>query len=142
MTGEPYAHEHTVVPEEIDTLGHVNNLVYLRWTQEAAGAHSTALGWPAERYRELGAGWVVRRHEITYLRPAYAGEEVVVRTWIATLGKVTSLRRYRIVRPADGVDLAIAATDWAFIDYGRGTPSRVPPEWSEDFEILGEAFEG
>ena len=64
-------------------------------------AHSAAQGWPAERYHELGAGWVVRSHQIEYLRPAFAGESLVVRTWVAGFRKVTSLRRYKIIRPAD-----------------------------------------
>jgi acyl-CoA thioester hydrolase len=28
-----------VFPADIDTMGHANNVVYLRWVQEAAAAH-------------------------------------------------------------------------------------------------------
>src|SRR5688500_4616640 len=112
-----YEHRHTVAEAEIDALGHASNLAYVAWMQDAAIAHSAAQGWPGEAYRRLGQGWVVRSHEITYLRPAFAGELVVVRTWVATLRKASSLRRYEVLRPADGKTLATAATDWAFVDY-------------------------
>src|SRR6185295_10960920 len=94
-----YQYSHVVSDDEIDTaIGHVNNLEYLKWMQSAAIAHSAAQGWPAEAYQKLGAGWVVRSHQIEYLRPAFPADEIVVRTWVADFKKVTSLRRYEIVR--------------------------------------------
>ena len=36
-----YLYSHTVRPEEIDGLGHVNNVCYVSWMQDAAMAHST-----------------------------------------------------------------------------------------------------
>src|SRR2546428_12981401 len=61
---------------ELDSNGHVNNAVYLSWAEELATAHAEAAGygrdWPGSR----GGGWVVRRTEITYHRPAASGEEV------------------------------------------------------------------
>jgi acyl-CoA thioester hydrolase len=131
-----YEHPHVVQDAEIDVLGHASNLAYLGWMQAAALAHSAAQGWPAERYRELGVGWVVRSHQIQYLRPAFAGEELVVRTWVATFRKVTSLRRYKIIRVADQRVLATAATDWAFINYQTGQPTRLPPELAGAFELV------
>ena len=64
-----YLHNVKVTDEHIDIQGHANNLVYLRWMQDAAVAHSAAQGWDGERYRELSAGWVVRSHFIEYLVP-------------------------------------------------------------------------
>ncbi len=54
----------------IDAHGHVNNQDYLRWMEEIAIEHSTAQGWPMERYLKSGASWFVRSHSIEYLRPA------------------------------------------------------------------------
>jgi acyl-CoA thioester hydrolase len=125
----------TVAPEDIDGLGHVNNLVYLRWTQEAALAHSAAQGWPPERYLESGCGFVVRSHQIEFLRPALVGDEIVVRTWVADFRKAASLRRYRILRGGDETLLATAQTDWVFIKISRGLPVRIPPDVRESFEL-------
>lgn len=131
-----YEHFHVVRPDEIDVLGHVSNLAYLRWAVEAALAHTAAQGWPAETYREQGLGWVVRSHEIHYLRPAVEGDEIVVRTWVAGMRRATSLRRYEIVRAAANEQLARAATNWAFIDFATGKPKRIPPEIVASFELV------
>jgi acyl-CoA thioester hydrolase len=136
-----FEYQHQVRDEEIDSLGHVTNLAYMRWMQDAAVAHSTAQGWPLRRHVELGAGWVVRSHAITYLRPAFAGEQVVVRTWVAGFKKTTSLRKYRIIRPDDDALLAIAETNWAFIGFERWAPRRIPQEVREAFELVTEESE-
>ncbi len=131
-----YEHHHRVTPDEIDALGHVNNLRYLKWTQDAALAHSAAQGWPPEAYVKLGAGFVVRAHRVEYLRSALVDEELIIRTWVSRFRRVTSLRRYDIVRAEDGVLLARAATDWAFVNFANGLPCRVPPEIAQAFEIV------
>lgn len=124
-----------VTREEIDDLGHAANFHYIRWLQDAAVAHSTANGWPPERYNELGAGWVVRSHDIVYLRPAFEGDRLTIRTWVADLGRATSLRRYEI-RNQHGEVLAEAGTDWAFTDYARQRAIRIPPEVAGDFQVV------
>jgi acyl-CoA thioester hydrolase len=131
-----YEHFLSVTSAETDELGHASNLAYVRWMQDAAVAHSAAQGWPGEAYQALGAGFVVRSHQIEYLRPAWPGDQIVVRTWVANLKRVTSLRRYDIVRPADAKLLARAATDWAFIKFATGLPARIPPEIAEAFELV------
>ena len=96
---------HIVTADEIDVLGHANNLCYLSWMQAAALAHSAAQGWPAEAYQRLGLGWVVRSHEITYERPALEGDSIVVRTWVAGFKRASSVRRYDMLRTSDGKTL-------------------------------------
>ena len=128
----------TVADEAIDGQGHVNNLEYVRWMQQAAVAHSNAQGWTAERYKQLGAGWVVRSHKIEYLQAAFAGDQIVVYTWVADMRKVRSLRKYKMVRTADGVTVATAETDWAFFGYEHRVPRRIPIELIESFVLVPE----
>jgi acyl-CoA thioester hydrolase len=131
-----FSYEHTVSDTEIDGQGHANNVVYLAWMQAAALAHSTAQGWPPEAYRQLGGGWVVRSHEIRYRMPAFAGDRIVVRTWVADFRRVSSLRQYRIERTTDGILLAQAATQWAFIDYRTQSVVRVPEAVTGAFQVV------
>lgn len=128
--------QHTVTDDEIDGHGHVNNLVYMRWMQTAAIEHSAEQGWPAERYTETEAGWVVRTHFVEYFQPAFVDEKIEVLTWVSNFKKITSLRKYRVVRPADQKLLASAETDWAFIGLKQGVPRRIPPELSSAFETV------
>jgi acyl-CoA thioester hydrolase len=131
-----FFHSHAIQADEIDELGHANNVAFVAWLQAAAMGHSAAQGWPGPRYQELGQGWVVRSHAIEYLLPAFAGDHVVVETWVATMKKVTSLRRYRIVRRGDGALLATAETNWAFVDRTSFRPVRIPPEVGEAFVVV------
>ncbi len=128
--------EHTVQDSEIDGQDHANNVAYVEWLQAAAVAHSAAQGWPGSRYKEVGYGWVVRRHTIEYLQPAHAGDAIVVRTWVSTMKRVTSTRQYEVIRPSDNALLAKAETLWAFIDYAARQPRRILPEVIGSFELV------
>ena len=132
-----FHYPHTGVAEDIDDLGHAGNYHYVRWLQHAAIAHSTANGWPPERYDELGAGWVVRTHHISYLKPAFEGDDLTITTWVAHMQSATSLRRYEIRNEA-GVVLATAATDWAFVNYARQRPVRIPAEVASCFIVVAD----
>jgi acyl-CoA thioester hydrolase len=155
---EVFHHELIVSQGDIDSLGHVNNVVYIQWMQDAALAHSAALGWPARRYHEMRAGWVARLHQIEYLQPAHAGDLVRVKTWVADMKKVTSTRRYRMLRmdppladalgvvdpmaPQRETLIAVAHTNWAFIDFKKGTPQRIPAMMAADFPLIIDSQQG
>ncbi len=130
-------HEHPIRVDAsaVDINGHVNNTEHVRWMQEAAIAHSTALGWPMERYREIGRTWIVRRHEIEYLAPAFAGDDLLAQTWVDSFRQVRSIRKYRILRPRDGAIVAVAQTLWVFVDTSTGRPSPIPAELIADFPL-------
>jgi len=134
----PQIHEfrYTVQASGIDEQGHVNNLEYLKWMQDAAIEHSSLQGWPPERYVEQGSAWVVRSHWIEYQQPAFEGDEIVVRTWVASFEKILSLRKFRIERPSDQKTLAVAETNWAYIGTKHRVPRRIPVELIESFEVL------
>ncbi len=127
-----FVYQHTVTSEEIDDLDHAGNYFYIKWMQHAAIAHSTANGWLPQRYIDLGAGWVARSHRITYLKPAYQGDALDIQTWVANMRSAISLRRYEISN-ANGEMLASAETDWAFVNYARKKPVRIPVEVSSCF---------
>lgn len=125
-----------VQQNEIDALGHVNNVEYIRWMQKAATAHSKEQGWPSERYFQLGAGWVARSHKIEYLSPALPGDTIIVRTWVSTFEKIRSLRKFKILRKSDELLLAEAETTWVFIKFDCQKPCRVPDDVRAAFELV------
>lgn len=130
-----FEYRHEVKPSEIDVVGHVNNVEYLRWLQQAAFAHSAVQGWPPEAYLERGFGWVARTHHIDYLSPAFLQDVVVIRTWVANMKRVTSLREYELFREADGRLLASASTNWAFVNLSTHQPCRIPEDVTGCFEV-------
>jgi acyl-CoA thioester hydrolase len=121
--------------EDVDELGHAGNLVYLRWVLEAALAHSTSVGLDQAAYLARREVWVVRSHEIHYLRPALPGERLEIETRVASMAAANSIRRTRILRASDRVELCRATTDWAFLDLDRGRPRRIPDDIRSRFPI-------
>jgi acyl-CoA thioester hydrolase len=133
---------HFPVPEDaIDEFGHVNNLKYLGWMQDLAIQHSAAQGWPIERYVELGQAWVVQSHFIKYVRPAFAGEQISLFTWIAGFSPRSSPRKYLFWRPADQQVLAEAETMWVYVDMKSGHPRHLPTDLRDAFEIVDDPNE-
>jgi len=125
----------TVPKEAEDQNGHVNNIEYLRWMQDAAMKHSETAGC-TQATSAAGATWIIRTHKIEYLKPAFAGDRVTVLTWISNFRRVQSLRKYRIVRPADKTLLAEGETDWVFVDAQKGSLRSIPKEVKAAFELL------
>jgi len=117
---------------ELDAFGRVHPGVYLRYLAHAAVEASTAAGFDAAWYAAAGAVWLVRRSTFTVLRPATAGEELEIRTWVEDFRRVRSHRRYE-VRGADGALRLVARTDWVYVDLASGRPRRVPADMEEAF---------
>lgn len=128
-----YEHEFDVPADAIDENGHVNNVEYVRWMQDAGVRHFTSVGGNAVM-QAAGAIWVARSHHVEYLRPALSGERIRVRTWVQDLRRVKSTRKYEFIRPTDGKLLARGETEWVFVDAKTGRPRSIPPEIQSLFE--------
>ena len=120
----------TVQASDIDALGHVNNVVYLRWMQEAAAAHWEAAAAEALRAQTI---WVVVRHEIDYKGPAFEGEHLVARTWVGEPTGATWERFIEIRRPEGDQLLARGRSVYAALDKTTGRPRRVDAQLREPF---------
>jgi acyl-CoA thioester hydrolase len=111
-----------IAPEHIDENGHVNNVVYVQWLQDAGTAHWSARFDADERGRWA---WYGLRHEIDYLQPSFPGELLIARTWV---GDARGARFDRFVRieGQDGKLRAQGRTDWCLIDQVSKRPARIP----------------
>jgi acyl-CoA thioester hydrolase len=120
----------TVAPGDIDAMGHVNNVVYLRWMQEVAEAHWETAAPAGLRSR---VAWVVVRHEVDYKAPAFDGEQLVARTWVGEPAGATWERFIDIIRASDQKVLARGRSVYAALDPGTGRPRRVDEELRAPF---------
>ncbi|WP_439545852.1 acyl-CoA thioesterase [Sandarakinorhabdus sp.] len=114
---------------DIDELGHVNNAVYLRWIQDVATAHWSAVAAPEHLAAYV---WVVTRHEIDYLRPTLLGETLTLTTWVGE-PKGARFDRYVDISGAEGQLRVKAVTTWAILDRASGRLARVRPEIAAPF---------
>ena len=120
-----FSYDFQVPDSAIDALGHANNVEYVRWVQDVAGAHWLCICPPEVQDRYI---WVVREHRIRYLQSAFASETLRASTWVGETSGATSLRLTRLSRVSDGVLLCEAETTWVLLDPKSGRPARVTAE--------------
>ena len=111
-----------VHPGDIDGLGHVNNVVYLKWMQQAAAAHWERVSTAEDR---AAAHWVVIRHEIEYKAPGFAGERLVARTWVGEATAATWERFSEVRRIEGDTLLARCRSVYVALDPVTGRPRRM-----------------
>lgn len=116
---------------EIDQNGHVNNAVYLNYAEALTVEHAEASGYGRAWCEAHGGGWVVRRHEVEYLRPARSGDELELTVRVELVRGVRGVRRTTIRRVADGAPAAEVWSEWVWLRLTDGRPARVPPELVE-----------
>lgn len=124
-----------VEPSDIDGLGHVNNVVYLRWVQDIAIAHWKAVASAADQEKLL---WVVLRHEIDYKVAARLGDAILARTWVGAATRIKFERHTELRRASDGCLLAKARTVWCPINAVTGKPTSVSAEVRAGFSVAEE----
>ena len=128
MPGQPaspvFAKTVTVCADVIDGNGHVNNVAYVQWMQDIAVEHFTSLCGADAMGPNLT--WVAFEHNVQYLAQAREGDVLEIRTWVAEMRRVRSVRRYEFVRRSDDKLLVRGQTQWAVVDTKTGTPRPVP----------------
>jgi acyl-CoA thioester hydrolase len=119
---DKFSHTLKVEHQDIDSLGHVNNVVYLRYVQEVATAH-----WRQAASQDLQQKymWVVLRHEIDYLRPAFLGDEITGYTWVGDHQGAKFDRFVYLYHAGTDQVLAQAKTTWCLLDAATMRPKRI-----------------
>jgi acyl-CoA thioester hydrolase len=107
---------------DIDDLDHVNNVVYLRWVQDAAAAHWDKIASPEMKAKY---SWVVLRHEIDYKNAAVLGDELIAKTWVSSCEGVRSVRNVKLNQTISGKLVAEAKTTWCLLDAQTMKPKRI-----------------
>lgn len=115
-----YSRSLVVSAGEIDEIGHVNNVAYLQWIQEAAVGHWNAAATDEQKRKFI---WFAIRHEIDYKKPAFENEAITVTTWVGEWTAATCERFTEISR--DYEILAKGRTVWCMIDRETSKPVRI-----------------
>ena len=126
----------TVKPEpgDIDQMGHVNNVVYLRWVQDIATTHWFSMAPDSMAHVCL---FVVLKHTIEYRSPIEPGQSVEVRTWLGNAQGPRFGRHVDIRTPGAKRYSARAETSWCFIDAETRRPKRVSQDVLDVFGVPG-----
>jgi acyl-CoA thioester hydrolase len=116
----PFVHRERVRFRDVDSVGHVNNAVYLTYLEEARVAFLSQAD-------EDPLAMVVARIEIDFRSPVELDETVEVSVTPGRVG-TTSFTLHHELR-ADGRLVAEASTVLVAYDYSKNEPRDVPDEW-------------
>ena len=119
---EKFSHTIQVKEQDIDELGHVNNVIYLRWVQEVAVAHWNHAA--PESLKETYS-WVVVRHEIDYFYPAFLKDVIIGYTWVGDYKGAKFDRFVKLCHAESGKVLAEAKTTWCLLEAKTMRPHRI-----------------
>lgn len=128
MSAKPFSFPITVVPDDIDFMGHVNNARYLNWVQDTVLAHWRKLA-PAEEV--ASKAWVALKHEITYRKPAFLEDDVIARTVLESIKGARAF--YSTVIHRGEEVLAEVKSSWCCIDAETLRPARIGEEVARFF---------
>ncbi|MGA8853298.1 MAG: acyl-CoA thioesterase [Christiangramia sp.] len=129
MEPNPEIYEKKLVVEEkhLDKQKHVNNVQYVQWVQDVAEEH-----WEKRASEEQKAKviWVVVKHEISYKKEAFLGDNISLQTYVGNTTHVTSTRHVIVKNAETGKLLVEAKTTWCLLDAETKKPVKI----SEDLK--------
>jgi len=132
----PFVAAITVHAADIDSYGHANNSVYVRWFDDCARAHSKQLGIDADQALALGYGMAVHESHIRYIASAYLDEKLLLATWIMENdGRLRISRRFQLIRASDKAVLARARLDYVCINLKTGRASKMPTLFKQGYPV-------
>ncbi len=124
-----FSHQVLVLPEHMDGLQHSNNACYVRWCEEAAWAHSRALGLTLSDYQSLDRAMAVRRAEYDYRAPSFAGDTLLITTWLHDMCTTGMQRGFSVTRQGDEQLVLTANWQLSCIAISSGKLKRLPAEF-------------
>lgn len=122
MPRSEYIQTLVVAESHLDELNHVNNVVYVQWIQDIAGAH-----WLSHASEEIKKQvfWVVRKHVIDYKQPCLLGEKLTIKTQTPAEYKGPLWDRHVWIYKENDTLAVSATTTWCLLDRSSGKPMRI-----------------
>lgn len=113
---------------ELDGFAHLNHAVFLNYFEQARFDLFEAGGFPPPEIQARGWGVYVASLEVEFLKEARFGDELVVKTRVAEVGR-SSMVFEQVAAPADQPDVVSARARVRAVWIGEDRrPGRIPAE--------------
>jgi acyl-CoA thioester hydrolase len=126
----PFVMQRQVEMMDLDVYGHVNNVIYFNYAEEAAAQDVSNRGWSPAKLAENNLWIATPRVHIQYLSLATWGESLNISTHMLSV-KNTGGSRYVRMTHADGSVVAECIIDWELVDRKSGEARTLPEELRE-----------
>jgi len=122
----PFVHREVARFSDLDSMGHVNNAVYLTWIENARIEFLRRLG-TFDKPDTTEMAMILARVELDFRAPVGFGEEIEVGVPTARLGTKSFDLAYELRRREEIV--ANATTVLVACDYESSSSREIPGEW-------------
>tara|TARA_B100001741_G_C16159507_1_gene417359 strand:- start:21 stop:464 length:444 start_codon:yes stop_codon:yes gene_type:complete len=132
----PHYLKFIVESKHIDILGHVNNKVYLDWSEIVSWSHSKSLGITPEIYLKLKCACVVVENKIEYVGSLFEDDEIAISTWITrTDSKIRLSRFFQIIRISDNKTIFRSNVNYVCISLENFKPKKMPQLFRDSYKV-------
>ena len=118
---------------DIDVVGHVNNIVYIRWLEDIRMNFLNKF-LPYNRLMGKGISPVLTKTEIEYKLPIKMFDEVCVKSYISDVKGPRLILEFEFY-VSDKL-MAVARQTGIFFDVNKQRPVRPPDEFMEQWNLL------
>ena len=119
---------------QIDFVGHVNNIVYVQWLENARIKLIEAMGLTITQIAvEDGMLPIITETDIKYKKPLYLSDKVQIEVWVSEMFNVSANFKFRFLNEK-GEICSTAQQKVLFIDQATMRPSRKIVKYKENFE--------
>lgn len=101
---------------------------------QAAGSHSSSLGFPLEALFKKGFSWILLSWNISIQQLPETGEEFLIETWISHVKRCFAFREFQ-VKSNQGHILIKASSQWVFYNIKLKRPSKIFPELADQWTV-------
>mgnify|MGYP001258539457 CR=1 FL=1 len=107
---------------DMDSFGHVNNTMYLRWCESARIDYFLRTG-VLEEMDSAKIGPILAHAAIDYRVPVEFPDTIEISSTVTKLGNTSFTMEYRMCSSAkDGLVVALGKSIMVMVDYGSGKP--------------------
>lgn len=125
LAGYPVVEEVPVAWGDMDAFGHVNNVAYFRYCENARIAYLDRIGWMRSA-AEAGLGPIIATASLRYRKPVRHPDRLLVGVRAASVEADRVTFEYRLVSTATGVLVAEGQGVVVSYDYRAGGKCPIP----------------
>lgn len=119
---------------QIDFVGHVNNIIYIQWLENARIKLIEAMGLTITQIaQEDGMLPIITETLIQYKKPFFLSDKVHIEVWVSEMFNLSANFRFRFLNEKCEV-CSTAKQKVLFIDKATLRPSRKIVKYKENFE--------
>lgn len=132
---KPLIYEMRVPSCDVDSFGHVNNSIYLRYLEAARNEYMLRRGLVFADFERWGAGPVLISAKLEFKQPCHTDDELAISGALSRRGHTRFRIFHEVLRSSDRILACRAELEFAWVQLASGRPCRIPPDFIRAFAL-------